>query len=78
MTTTGAQGILWIPIARKLPPRDQVVIGAIAEPDVPVIVRTVVWTGQQWKFESNQQRVDIFGRRVTHWMQLPDPPAVSY
>lgn len=58
----------WIDAAQQLPDDDQCVLIALDDGEV--------WTGYHdgddgWRYVSS----DPLGGRVTHWMQLPEPPA---
>ncbi len=57
----------WIPVDKTMPDDDETVLIALDDGEV--------WTGyhdgdEGWKYVSG----DTMSAKVTHWMQLPDPP----
>lgn len=57
----------WIPIAEALPDDDLTVIVATPDSDEPVWIG--YHDGEGWHF------ADSMPAHVTHWRQLPEPPA---
>jgi hypothetical protein len=67
----------WIPVDKELPRSHLVVLGAILESGNRQAVHLVYWSGNEWHDEPCGAYVSRYGHLVTHWMPLPDPPAID-
>jgi hypothetical protein len=59
----------WIPVSERLPAKDLMVL-VWSQSDGLHLARLDLW--QQWRDADEN-----FGKKITHWMPLPAPPATS-